>query len=87
MPWPTPRPTPRPVLALWFIPEFVAAVEEAEFDDWVIAMIKDVGDVLVMIVEAENDDDGEAVALEGGRRFSDFEMGIAECGSCITRII
>ena len=91
MPWPsrrpTPRPTPRPVLVLWFISEYVAAVEEVELDNEVIAMIEDVGDVLVMTVEAENDDDGEAVALEVGRKFSDFEMGTAQCGSCITRII
>lgn len=62
-----PRPTPRPVLTLWLIPELVAAVDEAELEDVVVAMIKEVGDVVVMTVEAEDDDDddddGEAVVL------------------------
>ena len=69
-----PMPTPNPVLALWLILELVAKavlipelvvidVDDSWSNEFVEFMIKEVGEVLMMILEIEAADEEAAVAV------------------------
>lgn len=72
---PMPMPTPNPVLVLWLIPELVAiavlipelvaiAVDDSWSNESVEVMIKEVGEVLVVVLETEAVEEEAAAPVE-----------------------